>query len=267
MARFNYELTMAKIEKFKNERRGEGDLETYKPWITVRDLASKGRSSREFGVKVKREYHLLSDLERYFFYIAEWSDNIVDIKEQFPILEREKTMEIAEILGFKHPKDTKTKVNAVVTVDFLISFKNKEGEIKTVGRSIKPSSELIKKRTIEKLLIEKHYFESIGIDWAIVTEREINKNLAVNIQELREYLLRENQIDKGVTDFLLSKMKTLSKEGVIMEDIKHISQVEGFRLDELLTALKVLIATKQIPFNLNQRLDFNKTWSFYKIGG
>lgn len=32
-------------------------------------------------------------------------------------------MEIAEILGFKHPKDTKTKVNAVVTLDFLISFK------------------------------------------------------------------------------------------------------------------------------------------------
>ncbi|MFC0525438.1 hypothetical protein ACFFGV_17780 [Pontibacillus salicampi] len=79
MALFNYELTMSKIEKLKNEGRGHGGLETYKPWITVRDLASKGRRSREFGVKVNREYHLLSDLERYFFYIAEWSENIVDI--------------------------------------------------------------------------------------------------------------------------------------------------------------------------------------------
>ncbi|MFZ3590228.1 hypothetical protein ACOI1C_13400 [Bacillus sp. DJP31] len=94
MSRFNYELTIEKIEKFKKEARGEGELGDYKPWITVRDLSSDGRSSREFGVKAKREIHLLSDLERYFFYITEWDDRVVDIREQFPILERSKTMEI-----------------------------------------------------------------------------------------------------------------------------------------------------------------------------
>ncbi|HZG59705.1 MAG TPA: TnsA endonuclease N-terminal domain-containing protein [Anoxybacillus sp.] len=78
------------------------------------------------GTKVKREYHFLSDLERYFFYILEWQDSVIDIREQYPILDVEKTVEIAELLGFAHPKDPKTKINIVMTVDFMITYKNEK---------------------------------------------------------------------------------------------------------------------------------------------
>lgn len=90
MARFNYELTIDKIEKFKAEGRGQGEFEDYIPWLTVRDFPSNGRCAREKGVKINRDYHFLSDLERYFFYITEWDTNVVNIREQFPILERSK---------------------------------------------------------------------------------------------------------------------------------------------------------------------------------
>ncbi|NEU30214.1 hypothetical protein GN156_05390 [bacterium LRH843] len=31
-------------------------------------------------------------------------------------------MEIAEMLGYRHPKSNKTNVNAVMTIDFLVTY-------------------------------------------------------------------------------------------------------------------------------------------------
>lgn len=180
----------------KNLKQRAGGVEDYKPWLTVRDFLSDGRCSREHGVKVNREYHFLSDLERYFFYITEWDDKVVNIREQFPILDRSKTMEIAEMLGYQHPKSKKTNVNAVMTIDFLVIYKDKEGKLKTVARSIKPFNDLFNKknykRTLEKLIIEKYYCESIDMEWAVVTSKEINRTLAINLQELRDYQFQGN---------------------------------------------------------------------------
>ena len=42
------------------EGRGQGYLKNYKPWVTVRDFGSKGRSHRVYGHTTKRTHHLLS---------------------------------------------------------------------------------------------------------------------------------------------------------------------------------------------------------------
>jgi hypothetical protein len=67
MARFQYDWTFERIDKYIKEGRGQGEFESYKPWLTVRDVPSNDRVAREMGIKVKREYHFLSDLERYLF--------------------------------------------------------------------------------------------------------------------------------------------------------------------------------------------------------
>jgi hypothetical protein len=77
--------------------------------------------------------------------MLEWQDSVVDIREQYPILEIEKTVEIAELLGFAHPKDPKTKINIVITTDFMITYKNDQGDVCYAARSIKPFKELLKK--------------------------------------------------------------------------------------------------------------------------
>lgn len=260
MARFNYELTIEKIEKFKAEGRGIGEFENYKPWLTVRDFPSKGRSSREKGVKVKREYHFLSDLERYFFYITEWDDNVVNIREQFPVLDRSKTMEIAEILGYQHPRSNTTKVNAVITADFLVTYKKTDGELTTVARSIKPHKELQKKRTLEKLIIEKYYFESIGIDWAVITEKEIDRNLAVNIQELRDYLLHPYNVDEEILSYLYESILETNPNEKVVDTIANLAEISNISETILLNALKILIVSKRLRANLSLRLNFNKQW-------
>jgi len=49
MGRQGQEWTQAKFERYLQEGRGEGSGKDYKPWHRVREVPSKGRSSRPPG--------------------------------------------------------------------------------------------------------------------------------------------------------------------------------------------------------------------------
>jgi hypothetical protein len=55
------------------------------PFLTVRDISSKGRSHRLPSATDERIHHLLSDLELHIFYQPDWHPDVVDIREQFPV--------------------------------------------------------------------------------------------------------------------------------------------------------------------------------------
>ena len=66
-----------------------------------------------------------------------------------------------------------------MTTDFLIT---KEDGLH--ARTIKNSEELNNPRVVDKFAIEHAYWLSKGIDWKIVTENQIDQNLALNTQWL-----------------------------------------------------------------------------------
>jgi hypothetical protein len=177
--------------KFLEEGRGQGELSEYKPWIAVQDFPSKGMVSRVYGSKAKRIHHLLSSNELYYFYTLDWSDLVIDIKEQFPLLDLELVMQIADKIGIRYPCDNISGFPYVLTSDFMI--------VTTSGlkvRTIKMASELKKRRVIEKLEIERRYWQEQNVDWAIITENEINKRKANNIEWLAQ--------SKDLSDFSIS---------------------------------------------------------------
>jgi hypothetical protein len=108
------------IEKLQLEGRGKGHRENYLPWIDVAEVSSKGRSRRAAGIKIRREHHFLSDVEWNLFLLLEHSQDIVDIREQFP-LDRDLTVEISASLGIRHPCYPGTHVPTVMTTDFLVT--------------------------------------------------------------------------------------------------------------------------------------------------
>lgn len=113
----------------------------------------------------------------------EYNPFVIDIQEQYP-LKRANTLEIANKKGIKHPVDPKTKVSIIMTTDFLITKKDKNG-IHKHARAIKSSSELKKKRVIDKLEIERSYWETQSIEWGIITELDLPEILIDNIQLIR----------------------------------------------------------------------------------
>ncbi len=159
------------------EGRGQGTMENYTPWITVHDLPSKGISSRIPGHTTGRIHHTLSTLETLFFYILDDSEKALDIREQFPLLYVDETVRIAEKAGIRHPRDNSSRYPYVMTTDFLITMPDG-----LAARSVKQSSELSKTRVREKLEIERRYWAERGVEWRIVTENEINRQRAINLQ-------------------------------------------------------------------------------------
>ena len=179
---------MAKYRRIWNEKvyrryiqegRGQGKGKAYKPWLTVRDFPSLGMVSRIKGQTTGRVYHLMSGLETKMFYLLDWSENVVDIREQYPLFEIGKVIEIAERARIRYPYDPKSGFPYVMTSDFYVETLNG-----AIAISVKPSSELEKSRVREKLEIERRYWASQDVQWELVTEHEINHVKAKNIEWL-----------------------------------------------------------------------------------
>lgn len=167
---------LKKIQKRIKEGYGQGEGKNYKPWIKVNQVPSRGRSSTPMGWITGREHHLLSDLETYYFFILQWSGVPTDIREQFPLLPIEETLDIAGEIGVPHPANPYKKYPEVMTTDFLINI----GE-QRIGRTAKYVKDLNSTRKIEKLEIERIYWERRGVNWGVVTEKEIDMTLVDNI--------------------------------------------------------------------------------------
>lgn len=161
------------------EGRGQGELRQYLPWVCVQDFSSQGTISRIAGYKTGRVHHFLSSGETDYFYLLEWSDEVVDIREQYPLQNITLAMDIASAAGIRYPKDPISGFPYVLTCDFFITTK---GSLK--ARTIKRSSELSNRRTLEKLEIERRYWQHAGIDWKLVTEREMPAIKIRNIEWL-----------------------------------------------------------------------------------
>ncbi|WP_445425819.1 TnsA endonuclease N-terminal domain-containing protein [Alishewanella sp. HL-SH06] len=155
--------------------RGLGSGRQYEPFIKVHEISSTGESFRIFGRHSFRIHHLLSRIELSAFLIFDCYKFTIDIKEQFP-LPIVDTISICKHLGIKHPQIAgKLKV---VTTDLVIELKNKP----KLAIAVKRSEELQDPRVLEKLQIEKYFWEQQGHQWKLFTEFEISASLKENLQ-------------------------------------------------------------------------------------
>ena len=178
--------TVENVQKWISEGHGQGIGRHYRPFFHVRDVASHGRSSMALGLKTDRVHQYLSDLEFSCHLLAEYAPTVTDIREQFALLPWDETQRIAESLGIRHPIYPGTNTPIVMTSDLVLSIEIQKAAVLCV----KPYSEIDPanpraQRTMEKLLIEKTYWDRRGIPWQLVTEREIPAIRVKNLDRLR----------------------------------------------------------------------------------
>lgn len=253
-----------KYERYLKEGRGQGDGKNYKPWIRVQDFSSKGRVSREYGYTIGREYHLFSDLELRYFILLDWASNVIDIKEQYP-LKLETTLAIANQTNIRHPVDNKSEFPVVMSTDFLITI-HKDGKNEIIARTIKPTSELEKIRTIEKFEIERIYWEKQGVDWGIVTEKDISLPVVQNIEWFRKSFFietREDYSEEVIKEMLyILKQTLLSKDDRLMNITSKLDDDYRVEPGTFLSLFKYLLAHKEIRLDLE--MPINTSESYYK---
>lgn len=178
--------TQDDIPKLIAEGRGQGEGENYIPWIKVQEISSRGRTHLVRGNKTNRTHHLFSDNEHKYFLIADCSQ-IEDIREQYPLLPLDETLDIADQLVIQHPKIPGTSSYNVFTTDILLTVTKGPPPI-FWGRSIKPVEALSHDRTIEKLMIEAEYWRRREIDWGIIVpNQDISEVMYGNYKLLHQH--------------------------------------------------------------------------------
>lgn len=165
--------------------RGQGKRENYIPHLLIQDVPSIGLATRDRGWKTGRIHHFMSKLEWLYFFILEWSLIVTDIREQYP-LDLDETIAIAKNLGISHPVNRKTKEPLVMTTDFLITVRKPIGTEER-ARTIKYVEKLSSSRVMEKFEIERIYWTHRGIKWGIVTEKDIDRTVAANVEWVHPY--------------------------------------------------------------------------------
>ena len=161
----------------KLRTRGVGSGESYEPFIKVHEISSTGESYRIRGRKTSRAHHLLSRLEFSAFLLFDRCHLTYDIKEQFP-LSIAGSLSIYSHLGIKH---LQIRYNLkVVTTDLVIELKNKP----SIAIAVKYASDLDSLRTVEKLQIEKLYWEELGYEWKLFTDQAIPSIVKENLEWL-----------------------------------------------------------------------------------
>ncbi|QUM87421.1 TnsA endonuclease N-terminal domain-containing protein [Moritella sp. 36] len=244
-----------KLESFKDYQRalkqkyGVGQGIDYKPWLRIQDVKSEGTRSLIFGRKVQRNHHMMSSIESEFFHLAEFMDNVIDIREQFPILPLNLTQKVAHVLGVKHPTHPKTKEPIIVTTDQLLTIKGTNG-ISYHAVSVKPESESDKLRVLEKIDIERVCWELLGVKFNYFTGNELTRTQSSNIAWATAPF-RENPVlfSNDQINYMLSNMKLGQ---VFIEDLcNNLISAQIVSHDDALSLIGYLVAEKYIDVDLS----------------
>jgi len=245
----------SKFNRYIREGRGQGEGIGYSPWIHVQDFPSWGTVSRVLGSKTSRVHHFMSANEKNYFYLLEWSDSVLDIREQYPLLDIELAVDLAGKAGIRYPRDSISGFPYVLTCDFMIT--TNDG---LRARTVKLSSELQNPRTLEKLEIERRYWETVGIDWRIVTENEIPIKKVQNIEWLHtssllsdddKYLIYSEGISNHLNDTCNSPDYALSDLAAWLDRSYELSSGTG------LQTIRYLLWKKQLPCMLESEIQIN----------
>lgn len=255
MAKRRYAFDEAKIARYAKEGRGTGRGSAYRPWLTVQDVPSLGLCSRIHGFKSGREHHLLSNLESALFQILEWSDIVVDVREQFP-LDREVTRMLATEMGIAHPRDVETGTDLVMTTDFVVDVRVGQ-DVEVRALAVKPADELAKPRILEKLELERRYWRRECVPWHVVTDRDLPRERVKTLHWLHE-MRSLDHIEGRHPDYwqdrcarFLARLQQV-RSGLIEHFLCSLEECDGFSSGEPMTVLRHLVATRVIGIDLDR---------------
>ena len=263
MSKSKQYFTQDPVQQRIKQGYGQGQGRDYKPWLRVQDVPSIGRAHRIHSHRTKRVHHLLSDLERTVFFILDWKSSTLDIREQYP-LKLDDTLAIAKEAGIRHPQ--MAGINQVMSSDFLVDTADKN--LSKFVLQVKYSSAMEDKRTIEKLEIERRYWQKKKIPFYLVSERSFSDVIDKNLSWLyptKETTHEESEILR-IAEFYKGILQD-RPEGTLIDICKVIDTAYDQELGQALFDLRVLMSQRLISFDISVswRLLTSADLTFYPL--
>lgn len=236
---------------------GQGNGINYRPLFFVRDIPSDGRSAMVEGLKFKRTHHYLSDIEYAYHILSEFSDSVSEIREQYALLPRDETQEIAKMLGVQHPIYQETGILRIQTSDLVLTLNNAVEPALHVlcckaAADIDPNNPKAV-RTLEKILIEKVYWERRDVPWTLATDAMIPKNKFQNLDLFRSTLSAKelDHLLPRMPEFLDLFRNNWTPSITLNEILNFIAERMSFEIDHAFNLLGRALWTKLLRFDLD----------------
>lgn len=203
--------------------RGTGVGPYYIPWINCREFNSMGTATSMPDWKHGRMIQCLSQAERWFYYKLRWSDEVTDIREQFPLLPLSETAEIAASFGVQGAFHNQH----VMTTDFLVTMASGEN----VALTVKAKKDDVTERVNELLNIEREYWRRRGVKYVIGYKEDLNADEIMNIRYAVGCYNRANVFDDVSLARHLIANKTIQVD--MTKPIDYKALVESLKTEEL----------------------------------
>lgn len=255
--------TEADIARFVKQGYGQGEGSAYIPWIRVQDVPSRGRSRKVPGIKAGRIHHTLSDLEYYYLLLLEFSGDVVDIREQYPVFPTARARDIAAELGIRYPMYVGTQVPFVMTSDFAVTLADAQGKRRIAIRTCKYEDELSDPNNglavLEKLELERAIWADQGVtDWMIVTDQLMGAILRDNLDWLHKSAFSNETIATAEQRLKYTEAVIRAADGSrpLSSIVRSISAAVGIPYRNGVALFKQLVWDKVILTDIaNCRLD------------
>lgn len=210
--------------------RGVGHGLEYVPWLKVRDVPSRGTSSVVSGIHVRRPYHLLSELEATYFFLIERRPSIIDIQEQWPILDIDQTLTLCAQTGVRH--GYRGPYPEPFTIDFLITEEIK-GKIRYHAASIKNPKDAANPQVRQRLAIEHAWCGEWGVPWTLVDTSRFDRTLLANLRFLRAWFTNRYEPCLDDIERFAQRFELYYRTNILLDEL--IQQVtHSLRLPESL---------------------------------
>lgn len=250
--------TKEKLDRYLKEGRGQGVGDDYKPWINTYEFSSKGRATRTYSFKTNRVHQLHSDNQYRAFLSFEFSSRVKDIRESFPLLDVMEVIDDKDDLRFDKFMDKQTGEPYVLTTNFLLTINAPNGSEKYVARTIKNTTELKRKITFERLEIERRYWLAKGVDWKVMTQKELPRQLAKNIEWVRETMLEgEDELNKDELSAFLVRYLLENDELPTRNVLGLFDKGEDLHNGTGLFLFRYLIAKHELKVDMTKKIDLS----------
>src|SRR5699024_7849666 len=94
------------------------------------------------------------------------------------------------------------------------------------------------------------YWLAKGVDWKIMTQKELSRQLAKNIEWVRETLYEEGESDIELNSLRLRKFLLENQQLLLRGALKLFDEIEGLEKGTALFLFRRLIMTHQIKVDM-----------------
>jgi len=226
----------------------------YTPFINVYESGSIGTLHRIRDPLIDRNHHYLSRGEAAYHCVLCLLDGVVDIREQYPLVPLERTVEIAKKLGVSHPIKGRSPIE--VSVDFMLTIANEKQEIRYLARSYKPSKDLLKKGIVNRQALECAACIDRSVPWKLATDLEINADMAARARWLfRIYIDRPRyHVDASVADRFVDALSKQYLDQSLRIVLARSASLCSMSAPDALALFRHLVCTRRLKVDLTRPL-------------